>query len=46
MKNLIFGLFLFGFIATGNSQILLEETKIEYQPASLALDQESHQLSI
>ncbi|WP_423818898.1 hypothetical protein V5739_15335 [Salinimicrobium sp. TIG7-5_MAKvit] len=46
MKNLIIGMFLFGFIATGNSQILLEETKIEYQPVSLALDQESHQRSI
>jgi hypothetical protein len=39
-------LFLFGFIAAGNSQILLEETMIKYQPVSLALDQESHQLSI
>lgn len=46
MKKLIFGLFLFGFIAAGNSQILLEETRIEYQPVSMKLDPDSHQLTI
>lgn len=38
MKKLIFGMFLLGFIATGNSQILLEEAKVDYKAPSMQLD--------
>ena len=46
MKNLILGLFLFGFIATGHSQILLEEAKIEYRPVSMQLDPDTNSLEL
>lgn len=38
MKSLIFGMFLLGFIAAGNSQILLEEAKVEYRPETLKVN--------
>ena len=44
MKNLILVLLLFGFFATGHSQILLKETKVEYRPESMKLDPLTNQL--
>ena len=44
MKKLIPAILLFGFFATGNSQILLKETKVEYKAPSMQLDPVSNQL--
>lgn len=38
MKNLILGLLLFGFIAAGHSQIVLDEAKVDYKPSSMLID--------
>ena len=46
MKNVFIGLFLLAFIATGNSQILLDEAKVEYKKASMELDPETQTLVI
>lgn len=44
MRNLVLGLLLFGFISSGHSQILLEETKVDYRPETLELDPVSNTL--
>ncbi|WP_324718961.1 hypothetical protein [Salinimicrobium sp. HB62] len=46
MKKLIVGVFLLAFIATGNSQILLDEAKVEYKKASMKLDPATQTLVI
>lgn len=38
MKNVIIGFFLLAFVATGNSQIFLEEAKVDVKKASMELD--------
>lgn len=44
MKKLILAMLLFGFIATGHSQILLKETKVDYRPETMKLDPISNSL--
>lgn len=46
MKTLILGIFLLGFIASGHSQILLEEANIEYKAPSMKLDPATQSLVI
>ncbi len=46
MKNVIIGFFLLAFIATGNSQILLDEAKVDYKKASMQLDPDTQTLVI
>ena len=46
MKNVIIGLFLLAFIATGHSQIVLDEAKVDYKKASMKLDPSSQTLVI
>lgn len=46
MKNLLLGLFLMCFIGVGHSQIVLDETRLEYQPTSLKMDPVNHELVI
>ncbi|MHA6280612.1 hypothetical protein ACXYMT_10560 [Salinimicrobium sp. CAU 1759] len=46
MKKLIIGIFLLAFIATGNSQILLDEAKVDYKKASMKLDPATQTLVI
>ena len=44
MKKLILVLLLFSFFASGHSQILLKETKVEYRPETMKLDPLSNSL--
>lgn len=44
MKKLMLALLLFGFIASGHSQILLKETKVDYRPETMKLDPISNTL--
>jgi hypothetical protein len=46
MKKVIIGFFLLAFIATGNSQILLGEAKVDYKKASMKLDPATQTLVI
>lgn len=46
MKKVIIGFFLLAFIATGNSQILLEEAKVDYKPVSMRVDSDTQTLVI
>lgn len=46
MKNLILCLLLVCFFSTGHSQILLKEAKVNYQPESMKIDQNSSSLVV
>ncbi|WP_029034856.1 hypothetical protein [Salinimicrobium terrae] len=46
MKNVVIGFFLLAFIATGNSQIVLDEAKVNFTKASMQLDPATQTLVI
>ena len=46
MKNVIIGFFLMAFIATGNSQILLGESVVDYKKSSMKIDPATQTLVI
>ncbi|MFV8839301.1 hypothetical protein [Salinimicrobium soli] len=46
MKNLLFGLLLMCFVGVGHSQIVLDETRLEYKPVSLKMDPVNHELVV
>lgn len=46
MKTFIFCLLLMGLIGTGHSQIVLEETRLDYSPASLKMDPVTNSVTV